>query len=112
MQSISQTLTAAALEGRDIWAEVKTGKSEILLFIPETTAADDFDESINDAYARTRIGYFKVIDDIHLVYTHYSRSIWSAVLILNKYFGEAYITLVAEGFTVRVNSLIGRNIRC
>jgi hypothetical protein len=39
----SEALTAAALEGRDIWADSKTGKSEILLLRPETTAADAFD---------------------------------------------------------------------
>ena len=63
----SETLAAAALEGRDIWAEVKTGKYQVVLFSPETTATDEFNELITDECARPRIGYF-VVDEIHLVY--------------------------------------------
>jgi superfamily II DNA helicase RecQ len=63
----AETLAAATLEGRDIWAEAKTGKYQILLFSPETTASDEFDDLINDECARPRIGYF-VVDEIHLVY--------------------------------------------
>ena len=47
----AETLAAAALEGRDIWAEAKTGKYQILLFSPETTASDEFDDLINDECA-------------------------------------------------------------
>ena len=63
----SETLAAATIEGRDIWAEAKTGKYQILLFSPETTATDEFNELINDECARPRISYF-LIDEIHLVY--------------------------------------------
>jgi hypothetical protein len=59
----SETLATAAVEGRDIWAEAKTGKFQILLFSPETTATDEFDELIKDEVARPRIGYF-VVDEI------------------------------------------------
>ena len=63
----SETLAAAVLEGRNIWAEAATGKYQILLFSPETTATDEFDTLINHECACPRIGYF-VIDEIHLVY--------------------------------------------
>ena len=55
------------LEGCDIWAEAKTGKYEVVLFSPETTATDEFNELITDECACPHIGYF-VVDKIHLVY--------------------------------------------
>lgn len=42
------TLASAALEGRDTLADAKTGKYWVLLFIPETTSTDEFDDLIND----------------------------------------------------------------
>jgi len=63
----AETLTAASLVGRDIWAEAKTGVYQVLLFSPETTATDEYDIFIHDEVARPRIGYF-VVDEIHLVY--------------------------------------------
>jgi superfamily II DNA or RNA helicase len=63
----AETLAAASLVGRDIWAEAKTGVYQVLLFSPETTATDEYDIFIHDEVARPRIGYF-VVDEIHLVY--------------------------------------------
>lgn len=63
----AETLAAAALEGREIWTEAKTGRYQVLLFGPETTELDAFDDFINDECARPRIGYF-IVDEIHLIY--------------------------------------------
>ena len=63
----SETLAAAVLEGCNIWAEAATGKYQILLFSPETTATDEFNTLINHECVCPCIGYF-VIDKIHLVY--------------------------------------------
>ena len=57
MQAInSQTLAAAALKGRDIWAEAKTGKHQILLFGPETIVDEKFDNFINDPLRARGLG--------------------------------------------------------
>ena len=71
----SEALTAAALEGRDIWADSKTGKYEILLLRPETTSADEFDELINNADARPYIGYFAIRRDKFGVHALWSMSL-------------------------------------
>lgn len=48
----AETLAAASLDGRDIWAEAKTGKYEVLLFSPEMTASDEFNELIHDEHVQ------------------------------------------------------------
>jgi hypothetical protein len=63
----SETLTAAVLGGCDIWAKAVTGRYQILLFSPETTATNEFDTLINHESVRLHISYF-VIDKIHLVH--------------------------------------------
>ena len=63
----AETLAAASLVGRDIWAEAKTGIYQVLLFSPETTATDEYDTFIHDEVVQPQIGYF-VVDEIHLVY--------------------------------------------
>jgi hypothetical protein len=47
-QHNADTLASAVLEYRDILADAKTGKYRVLLFIPETTSTDKFDDLIND----------------------------------------------------------------
>src|ERR1700683_1906032 len=63
----AETLGDAAMQGRNIWVEVKSSRLQILLFSLETTASNEYDNFINDPVARTRIAYF-IIDKIHLVY--------------------------------------------
>jgi hypothetical protein len=63
----AETLAAASLVGRNIWAEAKMGMYQVLLFSLETTATDEYDTFIHDKVARPWIGYF-VVDEIHLVY--------------------------------------------
>ena len=60
----AETLAAASVVGRDIWAEAKTGVYQVLIFSP---ARDEYNTFIHDEVARPRIGYF-VVDEIHLVY--------------------------------------------
>jgi hypothetical protein len=71
----SEALTAATLECRDICADSKMGKYEILFLRPETTAADEFDELVNDADARPHIGYFAIRRDKFGVYALWSMSL-------------------------------------
>jgi superfamily II DNA helicase RecQ len=65
----AETLAAARLAGRDIWAEGKTWMYQVLLFSPEMTATytDEYDIFIRDKVTRPRISYL-VVDEIHLIY--------------------------------------------
>lgn len=57
-QHNADTLASAVLEYRDILADAKTGKYRVLLFIPETTSTDKFDDLINDECPWPWIRYF------------------------------------------------------
>ena len=55
----SETLAAATLEGQDLWSEAKTGAHQIMLFGPETTLLDEWDDFVNGPSARSWIGKWK-----------------------------------------------------
>ena len=48
----AETLAAARLVGRDIWAKAKAGMYQVLLFSPEMTATDEYNAFIHDKVAR------------------------------------------------------------
>lgn len=62
----SESLAAAALDGRDLWTKAKTGKHQVLLFGPKTIVTKELEDFVSDPSARLQIGYF-VVDEIHLV---------------------------------------------
>ncbi|KZP28196.1 P-loop containing nucleoside triphosphate hydrolase protein, partial [Athelia psychrophila] len=64
----SESLARASLEGRDLWAEAKTGRYQMVLCGPETTVDNQgFNTFIDDPNTRVRLGCL-VIDEIHLIY--------------------------------------------
>ncbi|KAF7983684.1 hypothetical protein HWV62_19595 [Athelia sp. TMB] len=64
----SESLARASLKGRDLWAEARTGRYQMVLCGPETTVKNEaFDAFIEDPETRTRLGCL-IIDEIHLIY--------------------------------------------